>query len=99
MKFPVSRYWKGSAGPGQAMVLSGPIACGETQLIKQIITRAMGGREAKTYSFRSGKTGFNADMLGAEGRAAQRVDYYLVGKNQDGTMVNHPIRDFIVRSA
>jgi hypothetical protein len=57
---------KGKRRPGQALVLAGPIACGKSQLIKQIIVPAMGGRSARPYKFFSGKTGFNADLLGAE---------------------------------
>lgn len=57
---------EGKRRPGQALVLAGPVACGKTQLIKQIVTPSMGGREAKPYKFLSGKTGFNADLLGAE---------------------------------
>lgn len=56
----------GKRRPGQALVLAGPIACGKTQLIKQVIIPAMGGRDAKPYKFLSGKTGFNSDLLGAE---------------------------------
>lgn len=57
---------EGKRRPGQALVLAGPIACGKTQLIKQVITPAIGGREAKPYKYLSGKTGFNADLIGAE---------------------------------
>ena len=57
---------EGKRRPGQALVLAGPIACGKTQLIKQIVVPAMGGREAKPYKYLSGKTGFNADLIGAE---------------------------------
>lgn len=57
---------EGNRRPGQALVLAGPIACGKTQLIKQVIVPAMGGREAKPYKYLSGKTGFNADLIGAE---------------------------------
>lgn len=57
---------EGKRRPGQALVLAGPIACGKTQLIKQIIVPAMGGREAKPYKYLSGKTNFNGDLIGAE---------------------------------
>ena len=56
----------GKRRPGQALVLAGPVQCGKTQLIKQIITPAMGGREAKPYRYLSGKTNFCADLIGAE---------------------------------
>ena len=57
---------EGRRRPGQALVLAGPVACGKTQLIKQVIVPAMGGREAKPYRYLTGKTGFNSDLLGAE---------------------------------
>ena len=52
--------------PGQALVLAGPIQCGKTQLIKQIITPSMGGRDARPYKYLSGCNTFNADLIGAE---------------------------------
>jgi len=57
---------EGKRRPGQALVLAGPVSSGKTQLIKLIITPSMGGREAKPYRYLLGKTGFNADLLGAE---------------------------------
>lgn len=66
MKTARAAMLQGKRRPGQALVLAGPIACGKTQLITQIITRSMGGREAKPYRYLSGGTGFNADLLGAE---------------------------------
>jgi hypothetical protein len=56
----------GTRRPGQALVLAGPVACGKTQLIKQIITPAMGGRDARPYKYLSGANTFNADLIGAE---------------------------------
>ncbi len=66
MKIARLAMLEGKRRPGQALVLAGPIACGKTQLIKQIITPAMGGREGNPYKYLSGKTGFNADLIGAE---------------------------------
>jgi hypothetical protein len=56
----------GTRRPGQALVLAGPVACGKTQLIKQIITPAMGGRDARPYKYLSGANTFNQDLIGAE---------------------------------
>jgi hypothetical protein len=56
----------GQRRPGQALVLAGPIACGKTQLIKQIITPCLGGRTGSPYRYLTGKTGFNGDLIGAE---------------------------------
>lgn len=66
MKIARLAMLEGKRRPGQALVLAGPVACGKTQLVKQIIVPAMGGREAKPYKFLSGKTDFNSDLLGAE---------------------------------
>lgn len=57
---------EGKRRPGQALVLAGPIACGKTQIIKQVIVPTMGGRHSKPYKYLSGKTGFNAELIGAE---------------------------------
>lgn len=56
----------GQRRPGQALVLAGPVACGKTQLIKQVIVPGMGGRLARPYKYMSGKTNFNGDLIGAE---------------------------------
>jgi len=56
----------GKRRPGQALVLVGPVACGKTQLIKQIITQAMGGRDGRPYKYLSGGNNFNGDLIGAE---------------------------------
>lgn len=57
---------EGTRRPGQALVLAGPVACGKTQLIKQVITPSMGGRDARPYKYLSGANAFNADLIGAE---------------------------------
>jgi len=51
--------------PGQALVLAGPVDCGKS-LLQQIITAILGGRSAKAMRYMSGKTEFNADLIGAE---------------------------------
>lgn len=66
MKIARLAMLEGKRRPGQALVLAGPIQCGKTQLIKQIIVPTMGGRQAQPYKYLSGKTGFNSDLLGAE---------------------------------
>lgn len=57
---------EGVRRPGQALVLAGPVACGKTQLIKQVIIPAMGGRDARPFKYISGATNFNGDLIGAE---------------------------------
>ena len=56
----VSRY-----RPGQVLALAGPRGCGKSLLI-DIVEHALGGRRANPYPFFSGRTGFNADLAGAE---------------------------------
>lgn len=55
----------GRRRPGQAMALAGPIGCGKSLLI-DIVEAALGGRRANPYPYFSGRTGFNADLAGAE---------------------------------
>jgi hypothetical protein len=66
MKTARKSMLEGVRRPGQALVLAGPVACGKTQLIKQIITPSMGGRDARPYKYLSGANTFNADLIGAE---------------------------------
>ena len=56
----------GTRRPGQALVFAGPVQCGKTQFIKQILTPSMGGRDARPYKYLSGVNTFNADLIGAE---------------------------------
>jgi hypothetical protein len=56
----------GERRPGQALVLAGPADCGKTQLIDQIVVPSIGGRSGKAYSYLSGATRFNSDLIGAE---------------------------------
>lgn len=56
----------GHRRPGQALVLAGPVACGKTQLVKQIVAPCLGGRVAAPYRYLTGKTNFNGDLVGAE---------------------------------
>lgn len=51
--------------PGQVLALAGPRGCGKSLLI-DIIDHALGGRRANPYPYFSGRTGFNADLAGAE---------------------------------
>jgi hypothetical protein len=66
MKTARKSMLEGIRRPGQALVLAGPVACGKTQLIKQVITPAMGGRDARPYKYLSGANTFNQDLIGAE---------------------------------
>lgn len=51
--------------PGQVLALAGPRGCGKSLLI-DIVEHSLGGRRANPYPFFSGRTGFNADLAGAE---------------------------------
>jgi hypothetical protein len=55
----------GPDAPGQALAIAGAAASGKT-LLQHIIKEILGGRSANPYPFMSGRTGFNADLLGAE---------------------------------
>jgi hypothetical protein len=66
MKSARTAMLAGQRRPGQALVLAGPVACGKTQLIKQVIVPGMGGRLARPYKYMSGKTNFNGDLIGSE---------------------------------
>jgi hypothetical protein len=52
--------------PGQVLILCAPQECGKSITQKLIITPMLGGRSAKCYKYMTGKTGFNADLAGAE---------------------------------
>jgi len=51
--------------PGQAVALAGPRGSGKSLLI-DITEALLGGRRANPYAFFTGRTGFNADLAGAE---------------------------------
>jgi len=51
--------------PGQAMVICGPHDCGKS-LLQLLITKILGGRSAKPYSYMTGSTDFNGDLFAAE---------------------------------
>ena len=55
----------GERSPGQVLALSGKAGCGKSLLI-DLLERLMGGRRANPYKFFTGRTGFNADLAGAE---------------------------------
>jgi hypothetical protein len=50
---------------GQALVLTGPKACGKS-LLQHLITIMLGGRSAKSHRYMSGGTSFNLDLIGCE---------------------------------
>lgn len=55
----------GKRQPGQAMAIAGPVECGKSLLL-QIVTWALGGREAHPYPFMSGESKFNGELFAAE---------------------------------
>lgn len=55
----------GRRRPGQALALTGQRGCGKSLLI-DIIELALGGRRSNPYAYFTGRTGFNADLAGAE---------------------------------
>ena len=55
----------GKRSRGQVLALSGKAGCGKSLLI-DLLERLMGGRRANPYKFFTGRTGFNADLAGAE---------------------------------
>src|ERR1700730_2131612 len=68
-------YWLGFARqsisqrihiPGQALVLAGPAGSGKSLTQDQIITPLLGGRKGNPFPFLSGRTPFNAELLGYE---------------------------------
>lgn len=56
----------GGDAPGQILALLGPPGTGKTWLIEQVIARLFGGRVAKPFTWLSGETRFNDDVVGAE---------------------------------
>lgn len=65
LKFARESLTTGRRRPGQALALCGPRGCGKSLLL-DITEAALGGRRANPYSHFTGKTGFNADIAGAE---------------------------------
>lgn len=55
----------GARRPGQVLALAGEAGSGKSLLI-DIIEKLLGGRRANPYKFFTGRTGFNADLAGAE---------------------------------
>jgi hypothetical protein len=55
-----------SFAPGQVQVFVGPKNCGKTWIQEQLITPLLGGREGEPFTYLSGETRFNDDLLGAE---------------------------------
>jgi len=49
---------------GQALVIAGPPSCGKS-LVQDIITALLGEREAKPFSYMTGKTPFNSELFEA----------------------------------
>jgi hypothetical protein len=66
LKTAVRSLCTGSLRHGQAMVLVGPKACGKSLLQNELFTPLLGGRSTKSYRYMSGKTPFNAELLGSE---------------------------------
>jgi hypothetical protein len=56
----------GVDAPGQILALLGPPGTGKTWLINRVIARLFGGRIAKPFTWLSGETRFNDDVVGAE---------------------------------
>ena len=55
----------GERSPGQVLALAGKAGCGKSLLI-DLLEQLLGGRRANPYKFFTGRTGFNADLAGAE---------------------------------
>lgn len=55
----------GTMRPGLVLVLCGKAGSGKS-LLQTLITLLLGGRSANPYSFMTGKTDFNLDLIGAE---------------------------------
>lgn len=55
----------GERSPGQVLALAGKAGCGKSLLI-DLLDRLLGGRRANPYKFFTGRTGFNAELAGAE---------------------------------
>jgi len=51
--------------PGQVLVLAGPIGIGKS-LLQHLISKCLGGRAAKAYSWMTDQTMHNAELFGAE---------------------------------
>ena len=61
-------WWRGvlfeRAKPRQVIVIAGDAGCGKS-LLQQLITYSLGGRSAKPYRYLTGRTEFNAELVGA----------------------------------
>jgi len=65
IKYARQALHEGVRRPAQALVMAGPIQSGKTTAIR-LAKIALGGRQAMPYKYLTGKTGFNADLVGSE---------------------------------
>lgn len=65
LKIAYQSLSSGKLRPGQALAMCGPHNCGKS-LLQLLITRILGGRSEKPYSFMTAATDFNGDLFKAE---------------------------------
>jgi hypothetical protein len=65
LKIAYESVSSGKLRPGQALAICGPHNCGKS-LLQLLITKIIGGRSEKPYSFMTASTDFNGDLFKAE---------------------------------